>query len=156
MCVATNNAGTAQTSARLTIIENRLSVVTDSNLENGWDQIQHLESSKYIKQEQIETEYDEKPKFLTDFYGKTELYEEQVAMFEAKFTPVSDPNLTVQILKDGQPLEHANRISIFHGFGYVSLKIHHLNAERDSGKFSINFHYLYSINLYTLFNFLHY
>lgn len=135
-CVATNLSGTAQETARLTIIENQLNVITNTNVENGWDQIQRLESTRITKHEEIETEYDEKPKFLTDFYGKTDYYEEQVAMFEAKFTPVSDPNLKVEIFKNNQPLEHANRISIFHGFGYVSLKIHHLNAHRDSGVYT--------------------
>lgn len=86
-----------------------------------------------MKREEIETEVDERPKFLTGFLGKTDLYEGQVACLEAKFVPVSDPNLKCELFKDGLPLEHANRISIFFGFGYVSLKIHHLNAERDSG-----------------------
>lgn len=115
------------------MIENQTKIITSSNLENGWDQIQRLESTKYVKREEIDTEIDEKPKFLTGFLGKTDLYEGQVACLEAKFVPVSDPNLKVEILKDGVELEHANRISIFFGFGYVSLKIHHLNSQRDSG-----------------------
>lgn len=133
-CIAENSSGhQAQTSARLTIVENQVKVITSSNLENGWDQIQRLESSKYVKREEIEAEADEKPKFLTGFLGKTDLYEGQVACLEAKFVPVSDANLKCEIFKDGLPLEHANRISIFFGFGYVSLKIHHLNSLRDSG-----------------------
>lgn len=56
-----------------------------------------------------------------------------MACLEAKFVPTSDSNLKCELFKDGLPLEHANRISIFFGFGYVSLKIHHLNAQRDSG-----------------------
>lgn len=48
-------------------------------MENGWDQIQRLESSKYVKREEIEMEEDEKPRFLTGFLGKTELYEGSVS-----------------------------------------------------------------------------
>ena len=52
--------------------------------------------------------------------------------FECRLTPIGDPNMVVEWLHDGKPLEAANRLRMVSEFGYSSLDYEGAYA-RDSG-----------------------
>uniref|UniRef100_A0A8C9Z9M9 Ig-like domain-containing protein n=1 Tax=Sander lucioperca TaxID=283035 RepID=A0A8C9Z9M9_SANLU len=54
------------------------------------------------------------------------------AHFECRLTPIGDPNMAVEWLHDGKPLEAANRLRMVNEFGYCSLDYEAAYA-RDSG-----------------------
>lgn len=60
--------------------------------------------------------------------------EGQSCHLEARLTPVEDPNLKVEWLKDGKPLAAGHRFRTFHDFGIVILDILYCYAE-DSGTY---------------------
>jgi titin len=63
------------------------------------------------------------PSFLTKPRSLENLREGQRAHFEAKLEPITDPNLQVEWLKDGQPVIVGHRFRPIHDFGYVALDI---------------------------------
>uniref|UniRef100_A0AAY5KTQ4 Ig-like domain-containing protein n=1 Tax=Esox lucius TaxID=8010 RepID=A0AAY5KTQ4_ESOLU len=52
--------------------------------------------------------------------------------FECRLTPIGDPNMVVEWLHDGKPLEAANRLRMVNEFGYCSLD-YEVAYARDSG-----------------------
>ena len=52
--------------------------------------------------------------------------------FECRLTPIGDPNMMVEWLHDGKPLEAANRLRMVNEFGYCSLDFE-AGYPRDSG-----------------------
>lgn len=52
--------------------------------------------------------------------------------FECRLTPIGDPNMVVEWLHDGKPLEAANRLRMINEFGYCSLD-YEVAYSRDSG-----------------------
>uniref|UniRef100_A0A8C4PYL2 Ig-like domain-containing protein n=1 Tax=Eptatretus burgeri TaxID=7764 RepID=A0A8C4PYL2_EPTBU len=54
------------------------------------------------------------------------------AHFECRLTPIGDPNMMVEWLHDGKPLEAANRFRMVSEFGYCSLD-YEVAYSRDSG-----------------------
>ncbi|XP_049450272.1 titin-like [Epinephelus fuscoguttatus] len=54
------------------------------------------------------------------------------AHFECRLTPIGDPNMVVEWLHDGKPLEAANRLRMVNEFGYCSLD-YEVAYARDSG-----------------------
>lgn len=97
----------------------------------------------------------EPPKFITQISDVTTLKEGQSAHFEARLTPVNDPNLTVSVNEinriaincnekgldiqifhvqvewffNGKKLPHGHRYRTFHDFGIVILDILYCYAE---------------------------
>ena len=63
------------------------------------------------------------PHFLTEIRSLQNLREGHRAHFEARLEPITDPNLQVEWLKDGQPLMIGHRFRPIHDFGYVALDI---------------------------------
>jgi hypothetical protein len=55
--------------------------------------------------------------------------------FEARIIPQGDSSLQVQWLKDGRPVQHANRIQTHQDFGYVSLTLNPTYPE-DTGTYT--------------------
>ncbi len=55
--------------------------------------------------------------------------------FEAKVEPITDPNLQIEWLKDGQPVTVGHRFRPIHDFGYVALDIVGVISE-DSGRYT--------------------
>merc|ERR1719422_1026104 len=74
------------------------------------------------------------PKFVTQVASKIDIAEGQSAHFEARLTPIEDPNLKVEWFKDGKPLPTGHRFRTFHDFGIVILDILYCYAE-DSGTY---------------------
>ncbi|KAI5701651.1 hypothetical protein M8J75_011738 [Diaphorina citri] len=65
----------------------------------------------------------EAPKFITQISDVTQLKEGQSAHFEARLTPVTDPDLVVEWFYNGKKLPHGHRYRTFHDFGIVILDI---------------------------------
>ncbi|PSN37209.1 Titin, partial [Blattella germanica] len=76
----------------------------------------------------------EPPKFITHISDITQLVEGQSAHFEARLTPVNDPNLTVEWFYNGKKLPHGHRYRTFHDFGIVILDILYC-YEENSGEY---------------------
>ena len=75
------------------------------------------------------------PLFLTRPRESYRLGEGRNVHFEAKLTPITDPNLKVEWLKDGRPVTVGHRFRPIHDFGYVALDILGL-IEEDSGTYT--------------------
>ncbi|KMY97015.1 uncharacterized protein Dsimw501_GD13415, isoform H [Drosophila simulans] len=65
----------------------------------------------------------EPPKFITQIVDVTKLVEGQSAHFEARLTPITDPDLVVEWYFNGKKLPHGHRFRTFHDFGIVILDI---------------------------------
>uniref|UniRef100_A0A1I8N5F2 Ig-like domain-containing protein n=2 Tax=Musca domestica TaxID=7370 RepID=A0A1I8N5F2_MUSDO len=65
----------------------------------------------------------EPPKFITQITDVTKLVEGQSAHFEARLTPITDPDLKVEWFFNGKKLPHGHRFRTFHDFGIVILDI---------------------------------
>ena len=87
------------------------------------------------RQHSPETECVISPKFLTHPRDQVNLVEGKSAHFEAKLEPVTDNNLQVEWLKNGQPIIVGHRFRPIHDFGYVALDIKDLIPE-DSGSYT--------------------
>lgn len=74
------------------------------------------------------------PRFITQIKDAMRLVEGQSAHFEARLTPVTDPDLVVEWFYNGQKLPHGHRYRTFHDFGIVILDILYC-YEENSGEF---------------------
>jgi hypothetical protein len=63
------------------------------------------------------------PKFKTQFKASLNLREREATRFEAKLIPIGDPTMTLQWLRNGEPLRSASRYVIKYDFGLVSLDL---------------------------------
>ncbi|RNA22004.1 titin-like [Brachionus plicatilis] len=63
------------------------------------------------------------PKFKTHFKASLNLRERDPTRFEAKLIPIGDPTMTLQWLRNGEPLRSASRYVIKYDFGLVSLDL---------------------------------
>lgn len=75
------------------------------------------------------------PKFLTQLQAYHCEDELGRSYFNAQISPVNDPSLRVQWLKDGQPLPNATRIQQINNFGFVSLTLHPTYSQ-DAGEYT--------------------
>lgn len=76
----------------------------------------------------------EPPKFTKHICNVENLKEGQSAHFEARLTPIADPNLTVEWFFNGKKLPHGHRYRTFHDFGIVILDILYC-YEENSGEY---------------------
>lgn len=76
----------------------------------------------------------EPPKFTKHISSVENLKEGQSAHFEARLTPIADPNLTVEWFFNGKKLPHGHRYRTFHDFGIVILDILYC-YEENSGEY---------------------
>ncbi|XP_015783235.1 titin isoform X1 [Tetranychus urticae] len=135
-CIASNNQGQAQTSARLTVISKK-SIITDVQYEDGWEKIRHLEdSSRYHGTREEEIEINEKPKFTSPLIGPDNLVEAKSAHFETRLEPMSDPTMRAEWFFNGRPLTTGHRFKTYFDFGYVALDILYVFPE-DTGLFTV-------------------
>lgn len=84
----------------------------------------------------------EPPKFITQISDVTKLVEGQSAHFEARLTPVTDPDLVVEWYFNGKKLPHGHRFRTFHDFGIVILDILYC-YEENSGVYECRAHNKY-------------
>uniref|UniRef100_A0A158P8T2 Titin n=1 Tax=Angiostrongylus cantonensis TaxID=6313 RepID=A0A158P8T2_ANGCA len=132
-CVAKNEAGEAQCSAQLTVV-GKENIVLDSLNPQSLERIQEIEAEKPAISEQPAPVYST-PAFTAPLSVQGVLEEFGSAHLQAQFTPIDDPNVKVEWLRDGQPIFHSNRFRIVDDFGFAVLDIIHL-LPHDNGEYT--------------------
>lgn len=122
VCRASNNYGEDFTRATLNCY-GKSGVLRDTLQPDSLARIMELENS-FGQQPQVpQTPTGEAPKFITHITEISRLVEGQSAHFEARLTPVTDPDLKVEWFYNGKKLPHGHRYRTFHDFGIVILDI---------------------------------
>lgn len=121
VCKASNEYGEDYTKATINAY-GRSGVFTESLQPDSLAKIRELETQ--VQQAQVQAvPITEPPKFITQIADVTKLVEGQSAHFEARLTPVTDPDLVVEWYYNGKKLPHGHRFRTFHDFGIVILDI---------------------------------
>jgi hypothetical protein len=119
-CFASRH-GSDLTKAVLSLIAGRRGVQGDPIDPDKYARILELEAFGRQKPE-VSTIIKLQPPKFTPFEDVT-LAEGQSAHFEAKLTPIDDPDLKVTWWKDGVQLRNGHKFRIFHDFGIVILDV---------------------------------
>lgn len=122
VCKASNKYGEDYTKATLKCF-GKSGVYLDSLQPDSLARIRELESYGGEQPTTPTTPVAEPPKFITQISDITKLVEGQSAHFEARLTPVNDPDLKVEWYCNGKKLPHGHRYRTFHDFGIVILDI---------------------------------
>lgn len=122
VCKASNKYGEDYTKATITA-HGRGGVFGDTLQPDSLARIRELESLQGQGQQAPSAPVAEPPKFITQIQDLTKLVEGQSAHFEARLTPVTDPDLVVEWYYNGKKLPHGHRYRTFHDFGIVILDI---------------------------------
>ncbi|CAG2104737.1 unnamed protein product, partial [Medioppia subpectinata] len=139
-CVATNSFGSDKVTTSLkckpkpkVILESQLPVSMARGIK---DLIDYEESLNVKPIEYMEEYVYELPRFEAPLENVANLKEGDGLHIETRITPTDDPNLTIEWLKNGQPLRASNRIRTISDFGFVVLEINPVYSE-DSGLYSV-------------------
>ncbi|XP_068082222.1 titin [Anabrus simplex] len=122
VCRASNRYGEDTTKAFIRC-QGKGGVYLDSLQPDSLARIRELEVGQGGPQQTPTTPVLEPPVFTKHITDITQLVEGQSAHFEARLTPVNDPNLTVEWFYNGKKLPHGHRYRTFHDFGIVILDI---------------------------------
>uniref|UniRef100_A0A1I7XLF8 Immunoglobulin I-set domain protein n=1 Tax=Heterorhabditis bacteriophora TaxID=37862 RepID=A0A1I7XLF8_HETBA len=133
-CVAKNAAGEAECSTNLAV-QGKENIAYDSLQPQSLDRIREIEADKPELPE-IPLPVFDAPVIVSPLSVQGALEEAGSAHLEAQFTPINDPSIKVEWLRDGQPIFHSNRYKMVHDFGFAVLDIVHLLAH-DSGGYTI-------------------
>ncbi|CAJ0586229.1 unnamed protein product, partial [Mesorhabditis spiculigera] len=131
--VARNALGEAVTQTSFTI-QPRGTLYLDTQHPDSWKKIQEIEAPRAGPEELADAEHDA-PQFVEPMES-LERIEFQSAHFQTRVTPMADPKMRFQWLKDGAPLANSNRMKLTSDFGYVALDIAHTVPE-DSGTYTV-------------------
>ncbi|XP_042888253.1 titin-like isoform X7 [Penaeus japonicus] len=136
---ATNKAGECTCQASIQVIT--LSSVTgDLGIPEQAQHIRSVEEMEAYRLQMQQRTAQEIAEAATAPVFKTELKDATAreggyAHFEARLEPIGDPNLKVEWLKDGRPIEASSRITSFFNFGYVALTVKALII-KDAGTYT--------------------
>lgn len=133
VCKATNKYGEDSTTATLKCF-GKGGVFFDSLQPDSLARIKELESMGHGAPQAPGSPTGEAPKFTKQISSLTKLVEGQSAHFEARLTPINDPELHVEWYWNGKKLPHGHRYRTFHDFGIVILDILYC-YEENSGEF---------------------
>merc|ERR1719402_158301 len=133
MCKAVNKLGEAVNTGGVSV-QARKGLMLDSQHPEGWEKMRDLEARRHVARLEVEETSATAPRFVAELQGSSNLAEGQTAHFEAKLEPIHDPNLKVEFLHNGKPLQQASRIHTVCDFGYVALDIGQLITQ-DSGTY---------------------
>ncbi|XP_018397088.1 PREDICTED: titin [Cyphomyrmex costatus] len=122
VCKASNKYGEDYTKATIKCF-GKSEVYLDSLQPDSLARIRELESYTGEQATTSTTFITEPPKFITQIVDITKLVEGQSAHFEARLTPVNDPDLKVEWYYNSKKLPHGHRYRTFHDFGIVILDI---------------------------------
>lgn len=122
VCRASNKYGEDFTRATIECF-GKGGVYYDSLQPQSLERIRELEGLGAVQPQEPSTPVGEAPKFHTQITDITRLVEGQSAHFEARLTPVTDPELLVEWYYNGKKLPHGHRYRTFHDFGIVILDI---------------------------------
>lgn len=109
-------------------------VLYDSLQPQSLERIRELEALGLQQEQAPQTPTGEAPRFITELKDISKLTEGQSAHFEARITPVNDPDLVVEWYYNGKKLPHGHRFRTFHDFGIVILDILYC-YEENSGEY---------------------
>lgn len=141
VCRASNKYGEDFTRATISA-HGKGGVFSDSLQPESLARIRELESLQGHQAQPLPTPVAEPPKFITQIQDITKLVEGQSAHFEARLTPVTDPDLVVEWYYNGKKLPHGHRYRTFHDFGIVILDILYC-YEENSGVYECRAHNKY-------------
>lgn len=133
ICKASNKYGEDYTRATIKCF-GKSGVFLDSLQPDSLAKIRELEGQFGQQPHTLGSPVGEAPKFTKQITDVTKLVEGQSAHFEAKLTPVNDPELKVEWFWNGNKLPHGHRYRTFHDFGIVILDILYC-YEENSGEF---------------------
>ena len=131
-CVVKNDAGTTQSSCRLTV-HARKELETEFQHSQSLRQVEIQQQQKTVViQEEV---MPQKPEFVKPLNDLGEKPEGSNVHLEAQVNPVSDHTMQIEWFKDGRPITASSRIGQLFSFGYVSLNINGLRSE-DAGTYT--------------------
>lgn len=133
VCKASNKYGEDYTKATLQCF-GKSGVFFDSLQPDSLARIKELESAAGTAPRAPGSPVGEAPKFTKHITSLEKLLEGQSAHFEARLTPINDPDLHVEWYWNGKKLPHGHRYRTFHDFGIVILDILYC-YEENSGEF---------------------
>ena len=119
---ATNHLGSAHTSACVRII-GRSDVMTETQHEGAWEQIQMLEDSSRYSRKQVEEMSVEQIPCFTKPLHNIETVEGTNIHLECRLIPVGDSSMRIDWLVNGQPVRTGHRFRPAFDFDYVALDI---------------------------------
>lgn len=131
---ATNHLGTAHTSACVRII-GRSDIMTETQHEGAWEQIQMLEDSSRYSRKQVEEMSVEQIPLFTKPLHNIETVEGTNIHLECRLIPVGDSSMRIDWLVNGQPIRTGHRFRPAFDFDYVALDILSVYPE-DSGVYT--------------------
>ncbi len=134
-CRVTNECGSAEMSTTI-LCHGRASIDRESQYPEGYKKVQHLEERGYYIREGYEDEIVKQAPVFTTAPRNAEVIEGNKVHFECQLTPIGDPTLKVEWLKNGKPLIQGSRFIEIFDFGFVALDIIHAYPE-DSGRYTI-------------------
>lgn len=151
VCRASNKYGEDFTKASIECF-GKSGVFYDSLQPESLARIRELENAYAGQQSAVpSTPTGEAPKFTTQIVDISKLVEGQSAHFEARLTPVTDPDLVVEWYYNGRKLPHGHRYRTFHDFGITILDILYCYEENSgvyearAGEDFMNFFYVVQI-----------
>lgn len=106
----------------------------DTHHQESWRQIQVLEAPREKTPDAPAPVYE--PPLIVSQIQDQECNEGDHIHFESQFTPVNDPGLQVQWLRNGQPLSHGSKYAMTQDFGIVMLDIAYAYPE-DEGIYQL-------------------
>ncbi|XP_055379031.1 titin isoform X2 [Condylostylus longicornis] len=133
-CRAINACGEAITSA-VAAVHTKKAIYMESQHEGALHRLHHLESTTKTNRISATEETITQAPVFTMPLRDVKVAENQAVHFEARLIPVGDPNLKVEWLRNGMPIEASNRLTTMHDFGYVALNMKYVNPE-DSGTYT--------------------
>ncbi|XP_022670614.1 titin-like isoform X6 [Varroa destructor] len=133
-CRATNALGEAIVSANLSCASQQ-SLILDSQQPDSLAQIRYLEDhTRYQHKSYQEETQTQAPVFSNPMRNVT-IRENGNAHFECRLTPLGDPKMKVEWLKNGIPLNQSSRISTVSDFGFIALDLKGAKVE-DTGTYT--------------------
>ncbi|CAG0890532.1 unnamed protein product [Cyprideis torosa] len=134
-CKATNDLGSATTSAVL-VVTAKSSLITDSANEGALTKIRELEDhSRYQRKEEEEVTTTRPPVFTSPLQGQSDLVEAQNAHLECRIEPYPDPTMRVEWFCNGKPLGTGHRFRTMYDFGFAAVDVLSAYPE-DSGEYT--------------------
>lgn len=122
-CRAINELGQAVTSASL-IVQSKAALDLETQNEAALQKIHQLEDhTRYQRQEEDDYVVNQPPHFTVKLMGPTSLKEGKSAHYECRIEPYPDPNLKVEWLCNGKPLQTGHRFRTTADFGFAALDI---------------------------------
>ncbi|KAH8349333.1 hypothetical protein KR084_012599, partial [Drosophila pseudotakahashii] len=103
-CRAFNAVGEAITSA-VAVVHTKKSIYLESQHETALPRLQHLEDGSKRQRISVQDEFVSQAPVFTMPVRDVRVAENQAVHFEARLIPVGDPNLKVEWLRNGQPIE---------------------------------------------------